>query len=143
MKMIIGGAFQGKLAYAKALYPDILWIDGRECSFAAIESCAGINHFQEYIRRMMKEEKEARLLALVERLPQINAGIVIISEEVGYGLVPVDSFERKFREQAGRICTRLAACCDRVDRVICGIGTVIKAEACNTLAREGNNAYED
>ena len=40
-----------------------------------------------------------------------------MTAEVGYGLVPVDAFERQYREAVGRICTNLAACADRVDRV--------------------------
>ena len=128
MKMIIGGSFQGKRSYAKRLYPDIMWIDGKECPFDAIRDCGGIYHFQAYIRRIMKEEKASGLLEILKRLPKINPEIVIISNEIGYGLVPVDSFERKYREQVGRICTRMAASSDRVDRVVCGIGTVIKGK---------------
>ena len=31
MKMIIGGAYQGKLAYAKKQNPYIHWTDGERC----------------------------------------------------------------------------------------------------------------
>ena len=61
-----------------------------------------------------------------ELLLQKNPDAVIVSEEVGYGVVPVDAFEREYREAVGRICTKLAAGSRRVTRVICGIGTVIK-----------------
>ena len=33
MKMYIGGANQGQLALAKEQYPDISWIDGKNCSY--------------------------------------------------------------------------------------------------------------
>lgn len=29
--MIIGGAYQGKLAYAKETFPDVRWTDGEQC----------------------------------------------------------------------------------------------------------------
>ena len=45
-----------------------------------------------------------------------------MTAEVGYGLVPVDAFERQYREAVGRICTNLAACADRVDRYSAGSG---------------------
>ena len=38
MELIIGGAFQGKLEYAKKLYPKIQWIDGENCSPEELES---------------------------------------------------------------------------------------------------------
>jgi len=40
--------------------------------------------------------------------------------------VPVDRMEREYREQTGRVCTRLAAYSEKVYRVMCGIGQVIK-----------------
>lgn len=126
MRMIIGGACQGKLDYGKHLYPDISWVDGNECDFDELRRCEGIYNFQLYIRRVLQEANEMRLLETVKCLTGINPDIIIISEEIGYGIVPVDPFERRFREQVGRVCTELAAHSDRVDRVICGVGMIIK-----------------
>ena len=53
-------------------------------------------------------------------------GLVLISDEIGYGLVPVDAFERKYREAHGRLMTDLEAKAQRVDRVVCGIGTRLR-----------------
>ena len=64
--------------------------------------------------------------AMAEQILQENPELIVVTAEVGYGLVPVDAFERQYREAVGRICTNLAACADRVDRVQCGIGTRIK-----------------
>lgn len=126
MRMIIGGACQGKLDYGKHLYPDISWVDGNECDFDELRRCEGIYNFQLYIRRVLQEANEIRLLETVKCLTGINPDIIIISEEIGYGIVPVAPFERRFREQVGRICTDLAAHSERVDRVICGVGMIIK-----------------
>lgn len=52
--------------------------------------------------------------------------IVVVSQEVGYGVVPMDAFDRKYREAVGRVCTGLASKSKKVTRVVCGIGTVIK-----------------
>ena len=49
-----------------------------------------------------------------------------VSQEVGYGVVPMDAFDRKYREAVGRVCTGLASKSKKVTRVVCGIGTVIK-----------------
>ena len=51
---------------------------------------------------------------------------VIISDEVGNGIVPVDPFEREYRERLGRMLIEIASRAERVERVICGIGQRIK-----------------
>lgn len=51
---------------------------------------------------------------------------VVICDEIGCGLVPMDPKEREHREQVGRLCIELARRADRVIRVICGVGMVIK-----------------
>lgn len=131
MQMIIGGACQGKKSYADRICPGINWIDGETCRIEDIYSCQGIYHFERYVRRMLSEGLEIREFS--EQLLERNPDIVIVGCEIGYGLVPVDAFERRYREETGRICTRLAAFSERVDRVVCGIGMTIK----------GGNADED
>lgn len=126
MRMIIGGAFQGKLSYAKNKYPETTWIDGAQCAFGEIYTCAGINHFHHYIRRAMQADQDIKTLA--NDLISQNSEIIIITDEIGYGLIPIEKFDRNYREQTGRICTKLAEYAKQVERVICGIGNVIKEE---------------
>ena len=125
MKMIIGGAYQGQLAWAQAHFPEIAdkdWINGKECKETDIFTCKGIYNFHEYIRHV-KEEQRAELAA---KLIHQNPGIVLVSDEIGYGLVPIDAADRCYREQVGLICTDLATYSDEVVRVVMGIGTKIK-----------------
>ena len=61
----------------------------------------------------------------VRKKNYIAAKGYIISISI-YGIVPVDRMEREYREQTGRVCTRLAAYSEKVYRVMCGIGQVIK-----------------
>ena len=124
MRMIIGGAFQGKMEYAQKEYHGIRWVDGAACSEEELLQCEGVYHFHLYIRKSMEKYEEMRLFA--DRIIRENPQIVIITDEIGYGLVPIDAFERRYREETGRICTRLAAFSERVDRVVCGIGLPIK-----------------
>ena len=134
MKLIIGGACQGKLAWAKKHYTEITddgWIDGKTCGLKEINSCGGIYDFHEYIRRVMLDKSQSEKIrlqpdTLAEMIIQNNPDIIIISDEIGYGLVPVDEFDRNYREQTGRICTKLAAFSDQVVRVVMGIGMCIK-----------------
>lgn len=124
MEMIIGGAYQGKAAYAKEQYPDLNWVSGELVSESELMTAQGVLDFQKYIRRELKEDREVSDLA--ERIISVNPKLVIVSQEVGYGVVPVDAFDRKYREAVGRVCTKLAAYSNKVTRVVCGIGSVIK-----------------
>ena len=124
MEMIIGGAFQGKTEYARRKHPQIVFADGGSMDPEQAFTVQGINHFEGLIRRLLLAGEDP--FSFAERLIRENPDIVIISREIGYGVVPVDRFERDCREAVGRICTRLAAESDKVTRVICGIGSVIK-----------------
>lgn len=124
MELIMGGAYQGKLAFAKKQYPDIVWTDGEICEFDEIERCKGIYHFHCLIGRMLKNGEDMQGFA--SYIYEKNPGIIIITDEIGYGIVPAEPFEREYRECTGRVCTEIAARSEKVCRVISGIGMVIK-----------------
>lgn len=138
MRLVIGGAYQGKLAYAKETYgikkeTDIL--DGEQCELVLPEKVSILYHLHGYIKRMLadgihKEQELADIHDLIyENLQNVmahNPDVIFISDEIGYGIVPVEAFNRIYREEAGRICCKLAQQAVSVTRVICGIGTVIK-----------------
>ncbi len=124
MILIVGGAYQGKLDFAKELFPGTEWIDGRTCREEELLSCGGIHHFHAYIEGQLRRGQPVRQLA--GSIADGNPEIVIVSDEIGYGIVPVDAFDREYREKAGRICTELAVYADKVYRVVCGIGLMLK-----------------
>ena len=73
------------------------------------------------------EQLAARSPLAVEELCRALAGReVLIANEVGSGVIPLDAAERAWREKAGRLCTLLAAQADVVIRLVCGIPQVIK-----------------
>lgn len=59
---------------------------------------------------------------------ELSAYDIIISTEVGGGVVPVDPADRAAREAAGRLACLLAARADCVVQMFCGIPTVLKGE---------------
>ena len=124
MEMVIGGAYQGKSEYAKKQYPQLSWADGNSVTEEELMNAQGVTDFQQYIRRELKAGKDVSDLA--EEIIKNNPALILVSQEVGYGVVPVDAFDRKYREAVGRVCTKLAAYSHKVTRVVCGIGTVIK-----------------
>ena len=124
MEMIIGGAFQGKSAYARETHPEVDWKNGADLEKEDLMTADGVLDFQEYIKKELKADQDVTDLA--EELSEKNPDIILVSQEVGYGVVPMDAFDRKYREAVGRVCTGLAAKCSKVTRGVCGIGTVIK-----------------
>lgn len=127
MKLIIGGYAQGKLNYVCRKYglqEAVMW-DGMLPEYpAAREKTVIINHLHRWVKRCLLdgENPEEEILNFLEKYENS----VIISDEIGNGIVPADPFEREYRERTGRILTGLAERAEEVERVICGIGQKIK-----------------
>ena len=51
----------------------------------------------------------------------------IVSNEVGWGIVPDNALARRFRDEAGRLNQRIAAIADRVDLIVAGCALTIKS----------------
>ena len=130
MELVIGGRAQGKLEYAKQnmANQNYLVLDGQdlEIDFSKDhgEESLIINHLHLFIRKSLEEggnpEKE------IKDFISKYKNLIIISDEIGNGIVPIDSFERDYRERTGRLLIELAKEADKVTRVFCGIGQVIK-----------------
>lgn len=74
-----------------------------------------------------EEEGQALLLKkLAAGLSDPSFSRILVTDEVGCGIVPFHREERLWREASGRLNCRIAAAADQVWRVCCGIGTQIK-----------------
>jgi len=74
-----------------------------------------------------KEEKIAReIIAMLARLKVMKARAILVSNEVGLGLVPANKLGRKFRDIAGRVNQLAAQGADEVFFTISGIPVKIK-----------------
>ena len=109
MILVTGPLFSGKQEYICSV---LNWSqeDFRE---------KGIRDVQELAARTEEDQLEA----LAGRLSEFE---VVLSTEVGGGIVPVDPVERKARERAGRLSCLLAQKAETVVRVCCGLPIVIK-----------------
>lgn len=65
--------------------------------------------------------------ALIESLPQLPGRIILVSNEVGWGIVPMHPVSRLFADEQGRLNQRVAAACDRVTLVAAGLPLVLKS----------------
>ena len=55
-----------------------------------------------------------------------GADLIVISDEVGSGVIPAEAKEISYRENVGGALAHLAKKADAVYKVTCGIGTVLK-----------------
>ncbi|MCC8151160.1 MAG: bifunctional adenosylcobinamide kinase/adenosylcobinamide-phosphate guanylyltransferase [Lachnospiraceae bacterium] len=118
MILITGGAWQGKKAFADELARQEI-ADGK----SGAQVVADIH---ETIAETMREGKNPYVL--VAELTEKNPDLIITVNELGCGIVPIDAFDREWRETTGRISCLLAEKAERVYRVTCGIATEIKTE---------------
>lgn len=118
--LIVGGAAQGKLDYARACYQ----VSGEQVARDSLDGLI-VDCLHGYIRKLLEKGIDP-----VPFVTESVAGrdVVLICDEVGCGIVPVDPQEREWREAVGRTCCALARQAAYVDRVQCGIPTRIKGE---------------
>ena len=124
MILIFGGAYQGKLDYAKKNF-DIKTVcdcsDGAAPDFAA-DAIYGIDGF---VKRCAIRRCESAADWFDQRREAWRDKILIMTD-VSQGIVPMEPELRAFREMNGRLMLRLAAEASEVHRVFCGIGKRVK-----------------
>lgn len=108
MIFITGPLFSGKRDVAK----ELLHCGEKEFSRLAIWD----------VEKLAAEDGDLTMLANT----LADSYAVVIATEVGGGVVPVDPFQRRDRERAGRLACLLAQRADTVVRVFCGIPSVLK-----------------
>lgn len=71
------------------------------------------------------DDVPGRVRAAVDRIARLS-NVVIVSEEVGGGIVPAHAAARRFRDLAGELNQRVAEVCDRVVLVTAGLPLELK-----------------
>ena len=64
--------------------------------------------------------------ALVDLLPQLPGRVIMVSNEVGWGVVPMAAVSRLFADEQGRLNQRVAAVCEKATLVAAGLPVVLK-----------------
>ncbi len=129
MILITGGAWQGKLDFAMELAKEngkerIKVAEGASDSYDAAFDSSIIHGFHEYIRRILDEKKS--MDSFISSITEKNPDVIIISNELGCGIVPVDPKDRQWREVSGRASVKVAGISEEVYRLVCGISSRIK-----------------
>ena len=115
MVLILGGKGAGKREYARTLgYGD------EEMSADVFSDAPVMTDLEEAVRKAPDQAEK-----LLEPLCKKE---LVISCEVGSGVIPLHYEGRRFREETGRLLLRLAREAESVVRVVAGIPTAIKGE---------------
>ena len=126
MRLVIGGYAQGKFSYVMERYgiQEAVVLDGTIKMTMMSQKNVVMNHFHKWVKGCLENGKAPE--PMLEEFLEKNPNCIIISDEVGNGIVPIEPFEREYRERLGRCLIELAKKAESVERVICGIGQKIK-----------------
>ncbi|WP_140719271.1 bifunctional adenosylcobinamide kinase/adenosylcobinamide-phosphate guanylyltransferase [Pseudomonas sp. Hp2] len=99
---------------------------------AAGGRCLLVDCLTLWLSNLLAGEDRGRLArerqALLDTLPRLPGRIVLVSNEVGQGIVPLGELARRFVDEAGRLHQALAARCERVVFVVAGLPMVLKGD---------------
>jgi len=75
---------------------------------------------------LQKNELTEQKDNLIRLLPDIQADVIFVSNEVGSGIVPLGELSREFVDQSGWLHQELGKICDRVTLVVAGLPLELK-----------------
>ena len=125
MDFIIGGAYQGKLTFAKNKFGltdgDVFTCteDGR-IDFTA--RC--VRHIEDFTLWCVRHNEDPVAYCKVHRTEWENS--VLICRDIFCGVVPIEAEMRAWREQTGRLCAYLSGEANSVSRIFCGLEQRLK-----------------
>jgi adenosylcobinamide kinase/adenosylcobinamide-phosphate guanylyltransferase len=97
---------------------------------ARAERCLLVDCLTLWLSNLLGQDDESRFVqerdALLEVLPTLEGQLLLVSNEVGLGIVPMGAQTRHFVDEAGRLHQALAERCERVLFVAAGLPLVLK-----------------
>ncbi|MFN3820532.1 bifunctional adenosylcobinamide kinase/adenosylcobinamide-phosphate guanylyltransferase [Blastomonas sp.] len=74
---------------------------------------------------------------LIDTLARARSPVILVSNEVGMGIVPDNALARQFRDMAGRLNQDVAAIADTVELVVSGLSLTLKSSPAATEKARG------
>ena len=93
---------------------------------AAPEACVLVDCLTLWLSNVLLAERQGEIGRLLAVLPTLPGRIVLVSNEVGWSIVPENALARRFRDEQGRLNQRVAALAGRVTLVAAGLPLVLK-----------------
>jgi adenosylcobinamide kinase / adenosylcobinamide-phosphate guanylyltransferase len=75
---------------------------------------------------MGSENMESRVEELTKAINQAQCPVIVVSNEVGTGIVPENALARQYRDAIGFANQKVAACVDKVIWMVAGIPVMVK-----------------
>ena len=153
MELYIGGFSQGKLEYVQnkkaeeaisiAMVIDCAQSDYQKTlqsidnkiknenadvnNIANVNDIVIINHLHLWVKDLLSEGmEESEVQSTILSWVATHPNTILICDELGNGIVPLEKMERIWREQTGRLMIELAKQAERVERILCGLGQRLK-----------------
>lgn len=124
--LVFGGAFNGKLKYVKDKYSlkdeEIYYCKSDEINFEK----KVISGFHIFIREMLLNNKDS--IKYIEENKELLKEKILIADDINSGIVPIDKFDRKWRDINGKALQILSKENNKVIRVFFGLEMVLKDE---------------
>lgn len=110
------------------LAPALAQVDANQ---AVLLDCATLwltNHL------LAEHDLDLEAANLLDALGTCAAPVVVVSNEVGYGIVPDNALSRRFRQAQGELNQKLAAQADLVVAVMAGLPLILKGRMPESMA---------
>lgn len=98
-------------------------LKGQAAGAVVLIDCATLWLTNQLLAEADLQAEADRLLAALDACP---AAIIVVTNEVGQGIVPDNALARRFRSAQGQLNQRLAAAADTVVAVMSGLPLVLK-----------------
>lgn len=98
-------------------------------SHAAPDRCLLVDCLTLWLSNLLAagdDRLSAEISDLLETLPTLPGHVLLVSNEVGQGIVPANPLARRFRDEAGWLHQAIARCCNRTTFVIAGLPLTLK-----------------
>jgi adenosylcobinamide kinase/adenosylcobinamide-phosphate guanylyltransferase len=100
----------------------------RLAELAAPERIVLVECLTLWLTNLMVAERDvaAESAGLIRLLPGLAGPVVMVSNEVGQGIMPANAMAREFVDHAGRLHQAIARAADRVVLLVAGLPVVVK-----------------
>lgn len=93
---------------------------------ASAKTCVLVDCLTLWLTNLIFAERENEIERLLAALPALPGEIVLVSNEVGWGIVPENALARRFQDAQGQLNQRIAGLADNVTLVAAGLPLVLK-----------------
>ncbi|MBQ7151980.1 MAG: bifunctional adenosylcobinamide kinase/adenosylcobinamide-phosphate guanylyltransferase [Synergistaceae bacterium] len=130
MHLILGGRYMGKRTRAEKIFGpfekiyDLEQIDPEELPVLSDKKKSLVMNLQAGVKKLLL--KNLLPLKFFEERMEFLGACAITGDEISSGVIPVDKFERQWRDETGRVYQFFSSRADSVERVFAGLAIKLK-----------------